>query len=65
MKPSRTTLVERHMKAAWTAFMAVAMTIVFSATSFAQAPAAAGGAAPALPAAELEQARRADRAVPG
>ena len=55
MNPSRIKLTERHTKAAWPAFMAVAMAIVFSATSFAQAPAAAGGAAPALPAAELEQ----------
>jgi hypothetical protein len=55
MNPSRIKLVERRMKAAWTAFMVVAMTIIFSAPSFAQAPAAAGGAAPALPAAELEK----------
>jgi hypothetical protein len=43
------------MKAAWSAFMAVAIAIVFSATSFAQAPAAAGGAAPASSAGELEK----------
>jgi hypothetical protein len=55
MNPSRINLAGRHMKAAWSAFMAVAIAIVFSATSFAQAPAAAGGAAPALPAAELEK----------
>jgi hypothetical protein len=55
MNPIRIKPVGRHMRAAWSAFMVVAMAIVFSATSFAQAPAAASGASPALPAAELEK----------
>ena len=42
-----------RMQAAWFGFLAVAMAILFSATAFAQAPAAAGGAAPALSAEEL------------
>ena len=50
----RTPATGGRMWTAWSAFVALALALV-SATAFAQAPAAAGGAAPALPAAELEK----------
>ena len=55
MNLRRIKLTGRHTRAAWRAFVAVAMAIMFSATSFAQAPAVAGNAAPPLPAEELSK----------
>ena len=45
----------RRTRTAWSAFFTVALAILFSATAWAQAPAAAGGAAPAYTAEELEK----------
>ena len=54
MNPSRINTGGRRMKTFWNRLVACAMAVLFSATAMAQAPAAAGGAAPP-PAGDLTQ----------
>ena len=55
MNPSRIIGGGRRMKTVWNGFLAFALAVVFSATAVAQAPAAAGGAAPPQAGGDLTQ----------
>jgi len=55
MGMNRVTAVTNGLRAKWSAFIAMGLALVFATSAIAQAPAAAGGAAPAFTAEELDK----------